>query len=99
MNLKPIFDRVIIKPDEKENITRSGIVLPSTSQERPQTGIVVAIGEGIDFDGNEIKMRVKVKDNVLFNRYAGNEIKIDGITYLVLRQIDIIAIIKGEIDE
>ena len=92
MNLKPLFDRVIIKPEIKENISNSGLVLPETSQERPQEGIVVAVGEGVDFDGNEIGIKVKIGQRVVFNRYSGVELKLNNETYLILRQIDIVGV-------
>ena len=94
MNIKPLFDRVIIKPDTESNITKSGIVLPQTSQERPQTGVVVAVGDGENLDGQKTEMRVSVGDKVVFNKYIGVEIKIDDISHIVLRQIDIIGVIN-----
>ena len=96
MKLKPIFDRVVIIPSEKENVTKGGIYLPTTSVERPQIGKVIAVGEGGTFDGNEVEMKVKVGDKVLYNRYSGVEIKIDGEGVIVLQQADIIAIILDE---
>ena len=92
MNFKPLFDRVVIDPEVEENISKSGIVLPQTSQERPQIGLVVAIGDGENFDCNKTKMRVEVGDKILFEKYAGTELKMNGKTYLVLRQIDIIGV-------
>ena len=94
MKLIPLFDRVIIKPEIQSSTTKSGIVLPSTSQERPQIGLVLALGSGVDFDGNNIGMQVKIGDKVLFNKFSGNEIKVDGETLIVLRQIDLIAIME-----
>ncbi len=92
MNIKPLYDRVIILPESEENVTKSGIVLPSTSQERPEKGKVVAVGDGIDFDGNKKEMQVKQGDRVIFNKYAGVELKIDGKTHIVMREIDIIGV-------
>ena len=94
MKIIPLFDRVVIKPEVQTTTTKSGIVLPSTSQERPQIGKVVAVGSGLDIDANNIGMQVKVGDKVLFNKFAGSEIKIDDETLLVLRQIDLIAIME-----
>ena len=94
MNIKPLFDRVIICPEEETNVTKSGIVLPETSQERPQTGSVVAVGDGENLDGQKTEMRVMVGDKVIFNKYIGTEIKIDGVVHVVLRQIDIIGVIN-----
>lgn len=92
MNFKPLFDRIVIEPIEKINVSNSGIVLPETSQERPQTGIVVAVGDGENFDGVETKMKVKIGDKILFQKYAGNELKLNDKTYIVLRQIDVIGV-------
>ena len=98
MNITPLFDRVVISPEVQTATTKSGIVLPSTSQERPQFGKVVAIGSGLDIDSNNVGMQVKVGDKVLFNKFAGSEVKLDNETFIVLRQIDLIAII-GETNE
>lgn len=92
MNFKPLYDRVVVDPQCEESFSKAGIVLPQTSQERPQIGIVVAVGDGENFDGIETKMRVKINDKILFQKYAGNELKIDGKTYIVLRQIDIVGV-------
>jgi len=94
MNIKPLFDRVIICPESEENVTKSGIVLPETSQEKPQTGLIVAVGDGENFDGTKTEMRVKVGDKVVFNKYIGTEIKIENKTHVVLRQIDIIGVVN-----
>ena len=94
MKLIPLFDRVVIKPEVQTATTKSGIVLPSTSQERPQVGKVVAVGSGLDIDSNNVGMQVRVGDIVLFNKFAGGEVKIDDETLLVIRQIDLIAIME-----
>ena len=94
MNIKPLFDRVLILPDYETTQSQSGIVLPETSQERPQTGIVVAVGDGENLEGIKTEMRVKIGDKVLFNKYIGAEIKIENKTHIVLRQIDIIGVIN-----
>lgn len=92
MDFKPLFDRVVIDPKLEENVSKAGIVLPQTSQERPQTGVVVAVGDGENFDCGKTEMRVQVGDKVLFERYAGTELKLKDKTYVVLRQIDIIGV-------
>lgn len=92
MNFKPLFDRVVVLPNIEENVLKSGIVLPETSQERPQTGVVVAIGDGENLNNEKVEMKVKNGDKVLFNKYSGTELKIEGRTYIVLRQIDIIGV-------
>ena len=92
MNFKPLFDRVVVEPNQKENITNVGIVLPETSQERPQTGVVVAVGDGENLDNQKVEMKVKIGDKILFNKYSGNELKLNDKNYIVLRQIDIIGV-------
>ena len=92
MNFKPLYDRVVVEPEVEENISKGGIVLPETSQERPQIGKVVAIGDGENFDNVSSAMKVNIGDKVLFERYAGTELKLDGKTYIVLRQIDVIGV-------
>ena len=96
MNLKPLFDNIIVKRIEEEEKTKSGIVLPDTiDKEKPQKGEVISIGEGkITDSGNKIEMQVKVGDQVLFKKYSPDEIKVDGEEYLVMTQNDIIAIVK-----
>ena len=92
MNFNPLFDRVVIDPEIEDNTSKSGIVLPQTSQERPQIGVVVSVGDGENFDGVETKMKVQVGDKVMFEKYAGNELKLNEKTYVVLRQIDIVGV-------
>lgn len=92
MNFKPLFDRVVVDPEIEENKTSAGIVLPQTSQERPQIGVVMAVGDGENFDNVEAKMKVKIGDKILFEKYAGTELKMNEKTYIVLRQIDIIGV-------
>ncbi len=93
MNLKPLYDRVVIEPNREENIVH-GIVLPETSQERPQTGVIIAVGDGESVDTDKTDMKVKVGDKVLFDKYAGVELKLDGKVYVVMRQIDIIGVFE-----
>ena len=92
MNFKPLYDRVVVDPEIEENTSKSGIVLPQTLQERPQVGVIVCVGDGENFDGVEGKMKVKIGDKVMFEKYAGNELKLNGKTYVVLRQIDIVGV-------
>ncbi|SHJ76240.1 chaperonin GroES [Geosporobacter subterraneus DSM 17957] len=94
MNIKPLGDRVVIKKLEAEEKTKSGIVLPSQAKEQPQMAEIVAVGPGGVVDGKEIKMEVKVGDKVIFSKYAGTEIKYDGVEYTILRQNDILAIVE-----
>jgi chaperonin GroES len=90
--IKPLADRVVVRPIEREETTKGGIVIPDTAKERPQEGEVVAVGPGKYEDGKRVPMEVKVGDRVLFAKYGGTEIKIDGDEYLVLRESDILAI-------
>jgi chaperonin GroES len=94
LNLKPLADRLVVKPLEQEEVTPSGIVLPETAKEKPQKGEVLAAGPGArDEDGKRIAMDVKTGDKVLFAKYAGTEFKIDGEKVLILRESDILAIL------
>ncbi len=91
MNLKPLGDRVVIKMVEAEETTKSGIILAGSAKEKPQMAEIIAVGPGGMVDGKEIKMEVKVGDKVITNKYAGTEVKLDGVEYIVLRQADILA--------
>ncbi len=91
MNIKPLADRVVIKMLESEETTKSGIVLPGSAKEKPQMAEVVAVGPGGVVDGKEIVMEVKVGDKVISSKYAGTEVKFDGVEYIILRQSDILA--------
>lgn len=91
MTIKPLGDRVVIKMVETEETTKSGIVLPGSAKEKPQYAEVVAVGPGGVIDGKEITMEVKVGDKVLLSKYAGTEVKLDGVEYTILRQNDILA--------
>ena len=97
MNIKPLDDRVLIEPISKEELTKSGIIIPDTAdKEKPEQGKVIAVGEGkIDNNGNRIPMTVKVGDVVLFTKYGPNEVKIDNKEYLIAKEEDILAIIYG----
>lgn len=94
VNLKPLADRVIIEPIEKQETTASGIVLPETAKEKPQEGLIVAVGPGRALDnGERASMEVKVGDKVIYAKYAGNEYKMGDKTYLIAGEKDILAII------
>ena len=95
MNLKPLGDRVLVKPDPAEQKTASGLYIASNAQEKPQRGTVIAVGAGkLDDDGNRIPMDVKEGDIIIYGKYGGNEIKIDGEDYLLMRADDIYAIVE-----
>ena len=93
--LRPLGDRVVVKPLSREETTKSGIVLPDTAKEKPQRGTIIAVGEGRrDDDGDRIPMDVKVGDQVLFAKYAGTEFKLDDEELLILSEKDILAIVE-----
>lgn len=95
MNLEPLHDRVIIKPAPPEEVTKGGIIIPDTAKEKPMQGEVVAVGKGkTTDDGKLIPLNVKVGDKVLYGKYAGTEVSIQGEEYLIMRESDIFAIIK-----
>ena len=95
MNLKPLADRLVVEPSEQEEVTAGGIILPETAKEKPQQGKVIAAGPGrTDDDGKRITMEVKVGDRVLYAKYSGTEVKLDGKKVLILRESDILAIIE-----
>jgi len=95
MNLKPLGDRLVIKPLEQEEQTTSGIFLPETAKEKPQQGNVIAAGPGGRKEGGErIAMDVKVNDKVLYAKYSGTTIKLDGTEYLILKESDVLAIVE-----
>jgi len=95
MNLRPLSDRLVVEPQEKEEKTASGIILPETAKEKPQEGTVLAAGPGrIDDEGKRIEMDVKTGDVVLYAKYAGTEVKIDDRKLLILKESDILAIVE-----
>ena len=94
MKIKPLLDRVVLKPTEIEETTKSGFILISASQEKPQFSEVVAVGPGGVVDGKETEMYVKVGDKVIAGKYSGTEVKIDDVEYTIVRQSDILAIVE-----
>jgi len=95
MNLKPLGDRLVIKPVEQEDVTSTGIFLPETAKEKPQQGKVIAAGPGTRKDsGERVALDVQVDDTVLYAKYAGTSIKLDGQEYLILKESDILAIVQ-----
>ncbi len=94
MKLKPLFDKVVLKEEKPSETTTSGIFLPVSDKEKPQIALVVSVGEGGTIDGKDVKMVVKPGDKVVFSKYAGSNIKIDGEEFVVVRQADILAIIE-----
>ena len=94
MKLKPLADRVVIKNVETEEVTKGGIILPGSAKEKPQMAEVIAVGPGGVVDGKEVKMYVSVGDKVIYSKYAGNEVKLDGTEYIIVRQSDVLAIVE-----
>ena len=94
MKLKPLADRVILKAVEAEETTKSGLILTSAAQEKPEVAEVVAVGPGGVVDGKEVVMTVKVGDKVITSKYAGSEVKVDGVEYTIVRQNDILAVVE-----
>lgn len=95
-NYAPLGDRVIVEPQSAEQVTKFGVYIPDTAQEKPQTGVVISVGPGrIADDGKAIPMTLQKGDVVLFAKYGGTEIKIDGQSYLIVRENDVLAVQKG----
>ncbi|MBC7255601.1 MAG: co-chaperone GroES [Chloroflexi bacterium] len=93
-NLKPLGNRLVVEPIEQEERTAAGIILPETAKEKPQKGVVLAVGPGARNEkGERLPMDVQVGDTVLYSRYGGTEVKVDGRTLLILREEDVLAII------
>jgi chaperonin GroES len=94
INLKPLADRVIVKPAEALEVSKGGIILPDTAKEKPIEGTIVAVGPGkVGEDGKVVKLEVKVGDKVLYGKYSGTEVQVEGVDYLMMRESDIFAII------
>ena len=94
MRLVPLGDRVVLKELKAEETTKSGIVLPGQAQEKPQQAEVVAVGPGTGEDGKEVKMEVSVGDQVIYSKYSGTDVKLDDEEYIIVKQSDILAIVK-----
>ena len=93
--IRPVGDRVVVKPAQKEEVTKSGIVIPDTAKEKPQEGTVVAVGPGrIDDNGNRVPLDVTVGDVVIYSKYGGTEVKYGGEEYLVLSARDLLAVVE-----
>ena len=94
MKLSPLGDKVVLKQLEAEETTKSGIVLPGQAQEKPQQAEVIAVGPGGVVEGKEVKMEVAVGNKVIYSKYAGTEVKLDGEEYIIVKQSDILAIVE-----
>jgi chaperonin GroES len=96
MNIRPLQDRLIVKRIEEEEKTAGGIIIPDTAKEKPQEGKVVAVGKGkVGDDGKVIALDVKKGDRILFGKYSGSEVKIDGNEYLIMREEDVLGVLEG----
>lgn len=97
LKLRPLADRVVIKPADREEVTKSGIVLPDTAKEKPQEGTIEAVGTGRfnERTGERIKLDVSIGDRVMYAKYAGSEVKIDDVDYLILGEKDILAVVAA----
>jgi len=96
MNIQPLADRVLVEPLEQTEVKKGGIIIPDTAKERPQEGKIVAVGPGrITDDGNKVSMEVTVGDTILYGKYSGSEVRLEDREYLIMRESDILAIIKG----
>ena len=93
-SLEPLEDRIVVKPGEEEETTVSGIVIPDTAKEKPQEGEVVAVGPGRFEDGTRVPLDVKAGDKVIYSKYGGTEVKVEGDEYLILSARDVLAIVK-----
>jgi len=94
MKIKPLADRVVVKPNEEQEMKQGSIIIPDTAKEKPMQGTIVAIGPGkISENGAKIDMQLKVNDKVLYGKYSGTEVTIDGVEYLIMRESDIFAIL------
>ena len=94
MKVKPLADRVLVKPQEEEEVKKGGIIIPDTAKEKPQQGKVVAVGPGkISETGQRIAPEVKAGDTILFGKYSGTEVSVDGEEYLIMRESDILAVV------
>src|SRR6185369_7927059 len=94
MNIRPLYDRIVVKRIEEQETTRNGIVIPDSAKEKPQEGEVMAIGKGKRLDdGKMVALDVQTGDRILFGKYSGNEVKLDGIEYIIMREDDVLGIL------
>jgi chaperonin GroES len=96
MNIRPLYDRIVVKRIEEKEQVQGGIIIPDTAKEKPQEGEVMAVGQGKRLDsGKVVALDVKAGDRILFGKYSGNEIKIDGQEYVIMREEDVLGILEG----
>jgi chaperonin GroES len=95
MKIRPLQDRILVKRLEEEDRTKGGIIIPDTAKEKPSEGLVIAVGKGkVSEDGKKIPLDVKKDDRILFSKYAGTEVKIDAVEYLIMREDDVLGVIE-----
>lgn len=94
MALRPLHDRILVRPAEAEEVTKGGIIIPDTAKEKPQQGEIIAVGKGKIEDGKLIPMELTVGDVILYGKYSGTEVTVDGETLLIMRESDVFAVIK-----
>jgi chaperonin GroES len=95
MNIRPLYDRIVVKRIEEQETVRGGIIIPDSAKEKPQEGEVVAVGHGKRLeDGKIVPLEVKVGDRILFGKYSGSDIKIDGVEYLIMREDEILGVLE-----
>ena len=95
MKIRPLHDRIVVKRQEEKEVKKGGIIIPDTAKEKPQEGKVIAVGNGkVNEDGKKIPLDVKAGDKILFGKYSGSEVKIDGEEYLIMKEDDVLAIIE-----
>jgi chaperonin GroES len=96
MNIRPLYDRIVVKRIEEQEATRNGIVIPDSAKEKPQQGEIIAIGKGKRLhDGTLVALDVKTGDRILFGKYSGNEIKLDGTEYIIMREDDVLGVLSA----
>src|SRR6266508_2437366 len=97
MNIRPLYDRIVVRRIEEQETTRSGIIIPDSAQEKPQEAEVVAVGHGKRLeDGTLVALDVKVGDRILFGKYSGNDIRVDGKEFLIMREDDVLGVLEGK---
>ncbi len=100
MNIRPLYDRIVVKRIEEKEQIQGGIIIPDTAKEKPQEGEVVAVGRGKRLEnGTLVPLDVKVGDRILFGKYSGNEIKVDGVEYLIMREDEVLGVIEGAAEQ
>ncbi|MGO9096879.1 MAG: co-chaperone GroES [Bryobacteraceae bacterium] len=100
MNIRPLYDRIVVKRIEEKEQIQGGIIIPDTAKEKPQEGLVIAVGQGKRLDsGKVVALDVKAGDRILFGKYSGNEIKIDGEEYIIMREDDVLGILESAAKE